>query len=345
MTNDDVKQYLREYDGPSVRLMEVCGTHTAAISHCGIAGMLSPKIRLISGPGCPVCVTVTAYIDRLVELSMKPEHVVVSFGDMLRVTGSSRSLNDAKAEGGHVQMVYSPMDTLALAQANPEKTYVFAAVGFETTTPIYAILLEEAIKRKVGNLKILTSLKTMPSAIDWICKNQTNIDGFIAPGHVSVITGSDSYIDLSKKFGLPFVVAGFEGEQILSAIYALVKLRGKAAVKNFYPTAVTARGNELAQQKVQQYFVPCNAAWRGLGSIADSGMRLRDEYLAFDAGSMNLDEDKGHNPNCRCAKVLIGETLPNECPLFGRVCTPQSPQGACMVSTEGSCHNYYVNKR
>ena len=341
----DYKKYLREYDGPTVSLMEVCGTHTAAISHCGIVGMLSPKIRLISGPGCPVCVTVTDYIDKLVELSMKPDHVVVSFGDMLRVTGSSQSLNDAKAAGGHVQMVYSPMDTLALAKADPTKTYVFAAIGFETTTPIYAILLEEAIKQNVKNLKLLTSLKTMPRAIEWICDNQSTIDGFLAPGHVSVITGSDSFIGLSQKYGLPFVVAGFEGEQILSAIYALVKLRGKAAVRNFYPTAVTAQGNEAAQKKVQQYFVPCDAAWRGLGMIAGSGMCLRDEYRSFDAGSMNLNEDKGHNQNCRCAKVLTGELRPNQCPLYGKLCTPQSPQGACMVSTEGSCYNYYVNKR
>jgi len=276
---------------------------------------------------------------------MQPDHVVVSFGDMLRVTGSSQSLNDAKAAGGHVKMVYSPMDTLALAQADTTKTFIFAAVGFETTTPIYAILLEEAIKQNVKNLKILTSLKTMPSAIDWICGNQSGIDGFLAPGHVCVITGSNSFIGLAQKYGLPFVVAGFEGEQILSAIYALVKLRGKAVVRNFYPTAVTAQGNETAQQKIQQFFVPCDAAWRGLGVIADSGMRLRDEYLGFDAGSMNLNADKGHNKNCRCAQVLTGAMLPNECPLFGRACTPLFPQGACMVSTEGSCYNYYVNKR
>lgn len=341
----DYKKFLKEYDGEPVSLMEVCGTHTASISHCGIPEMLSPKIRLISGPGCPVCVTVTAFIDKLVELAMQPDNVVVSFGDMLRVTGSDKSLNDAKAEGGHVKMAYSPMDTLALAQANPAKTYIFAAVGFETTTPVYALLLEEAIQKNVRNLKILTSLKTMPAAIDWICGSQHQIDGFIAPGHVSVITGSDSYKDLAQKYKLPFVVAGFEGEQILSAIYALVKLRGKAAVENFYPAVVTARGNEAAQKIVQKYFVPCSAAWRGLGTIENSGMRLRDEYLDYDAGSRNLTEDRSHNKNCRCAQVLTGAVLPNDCPMFGKACTPQNPQGACMVSTEGSCYNYFVNKR
>lgn len=341
----DYKKFLMEYDGTPVSLMEVCGTHTAEISRCGIVGMLSPKIRLISGPGCPVCVTVTAYIDKLVKLSMQPDNVVVSFGDMLRVSGSSQSLNDAKALGGHVNMVYSPMDTLALAQSDSTKTFIFAAVGFETTTPIYAILIEEAIKNNVKNLKILTSLKTMPSAINWICSNQHGIDGFLAPGHVSVIIGSGSFNSLAQKYRLPFVVAGFEGEQILSAIYALTKLRGKAVVKNFYPTAVTAQGNEAAQQIVQKYFMPCSAAWRGLGMIADSGMRLRDEYLDFDAGSTNLNDDQGHNQNCRCAQVLTGAMMPNKCPLFGGICTPQFPQGACMVSTEGSCYNYYVNKR
>lgn len=341
----EYQTYLKEYDGESVRLMEVCGTHTGAISRSGIPSLLSPKIRLISGPGCPVCVTVTAFIDRLVALSLEPDHVVVSFGDLLRVTGSSQSLNDAKALGGQVRMVYSPMDVLKLAAAEPDQTFVFAAVGFETTTPIYALLLEEARKNGIHNIKLLTSLKTMPAVIDWVCGNQGGIDGFIAPGHVSVITGSALFRPLAEKYSIPFAVAGFEPQQILLAIYALVKRRGKGEALNLYPSVVTEVGNLAAQETVNRYFEPCDAAWRGMGMIAGSGMQLRPEFAEYDAGSAGLIEDHTANQNCRCAKVLTGAIGPRQCPLFGRGCTPQNPAGACMVSTEGSCYQYYVNKR
>ncbi len=339
------KAFLENYDGPPMNIMEVCGTHTAAISRCGIEGMLSPNIHLISGPGCPVCVTVTAYIDRLLQLCMESDTVVVTFGDMLHVAGSRQSLSDAKAMGGQVAMVYSPMDTLKLAAADKAKTFVFAAVGFETTTPVYAMLLEEAIQNNITNVKLLTSLKTMPQVIDWVCRVQGGIDAFLAPGHVSTITGSNLFMELSQEFHIPFAVAGFEGEPILAALYALVKCRGQARVMNLYPSVVTAKGNELAQRAVQKYFTPCDAAWRGMGILEGSGMQLREEYSAFDAGSAQLLADHEHNPKCRCAQVLTGAIDPTQCPLFGTVCTPQSQQGACMVSTEGSCYNYYVNKR
>ena len=308
----DLRDFLKEYDGPPVSLMEVCGTHTAEISHCGIPSMLSPDIRLISGPGCPVCVTVTAYIDKLLELSRDSRNVIVTFGDMLRVTGKSQSLNAAKAMGAQVRMVYSPMDTLKLAAADKSRTFIFAAVGFETTTPVYAMLLEEAIKNGIHNIKLLTSLKTMPPVIGWVCEKQGGIDGFIAPGHVSVITGSDSYQALAEKYRIPFAVAGFQGEQILAAIYALVKCRGQGKVMNLYPSVVTARGNETAQRAVQKYFVPCDAAWRGMGIIKNSGVALREEYLAFDAGSRTLIDDHVHNPRCRCAQVLTGSIKPTQ---------------------------------
>ncbi len=341
----DYKKYLKDYDGEPVRLMEVCGTHTAEISRCGIVSLLSPKIRLISGPGCPVCVTVTSYIDRLAALSMEPDNIVVSFGDLLRVKGSSKSLNDAKASGGHVQMVYSPMDVLKLAVADPAKMFIFAAVGFETTTPVYALLLEEARNNGIHNIRLLTSLKTMPPVIDWVCGNQSEINGFIAPGHVSVITGSKIFEPIAQKYSIPFAVAGFQAEQILLAIYALVRRHAKGEVMNLYPSTVTTEGNQTAQQKVDQYFVPCDASWRGMGTIKGSGMQLRPEYAEFDSGSANLIADHGANPKCCCARVLTGGISPRQCPLFGRECTPQSPQGACMVSTEGSCYQYFVNRR
>lgn len=338
-------KYLREYNGEEITLMEVCGTHTASISENGIPDILSKKIRLVSGPGCPVCVTVAAYIDRLVELSHKENTCVVTFGDMIRVRGSKYSLRDAGAMGGQVQMVYSPLDMLKLAKENPNQQYVFAAVGFETTTPIYAILISEAIKNNINNVKLLTALKTMPAAIRTVYGMGQCIDGFIAPGHVSVITGSDMFIPIAEDLGIPFAVAGFSGEELLGAIYALVKSRGKGKVMNLYTSVVTSAGNEEAHQMVSQYFRPCTAYWRGIGGIEGSGLILKEEYRRFDAGSEQLTEDVLFNAGCSCGEVVAGIKSPTQCPLFGKVCTPSEPQGACMVSTEGACYHYYTNKR
>ena len=335
---------LKNYDGEEVRIMEVCGTHTAAISESGIPSMLSPKIRLISGPGCPVCVTVTAVIDRLIELSMEQDTCVLTFGDLIRVRGTTKSLADAKADGGRVKMVYSPMETINLCKNDPDTTYVFAAIGFETTTPVYALLLDEAIKENIKNLRLLTSLKTMPEVIRWVVKNEDNVDGFIAPGHVSVITGGNVFKELSEELGIPFVVSGFEAEQLLLAIYALVRLKRRPGYRNLYRSVVTDEGNLSAIKKVSEYFEPSDASWRGMGKIAGSGLVLRSEYSEFDAGSRGLDED--HEPaGCQCAKVLVGRISPDECPLFGSKCTPDHAHGACMVSTEGSCYNYYISGR
>ncbi len=339
-----IRDKLKNYDGEPLNFMEVCGTHTAAISENGIAQMLSPKIHLISGPGCPVCVTVTAVIDKLVDLSMKDNTTVLTFGDLIRVRGSKYSLSDARAMGGSVEMLYSPMDAVKMSLEHRDRNYVFAAIGFETTTPVYAMVLKEAEKSGVNNLKLLTSLKTMPQVIRWVCNNTSNVDGFLAPGHVSVITGSDLFAELSKETGLPFVVAGFEGAQLLTAIYALVGMRGHSGMKNLYKSAVTGSGNVEARKEVHKYFEPCDASWRGMGKIPGSGMCLRKEYRQFDAGSIGLDED--HMPSgCSCAKVLTGEISPDECPLFGKGCTPEDAHGACMVSTEGSCYNYYISGR
>jgi hydrogenase expression/formation protein HypD len=341
---EEILDTLKNYDGEEVRIMEVCGTHTAAISENGIPSMLSPKIKLISGPGCPVCVTVTAVIDKLVELCMDENTIVLTFGDLIRVKGTSKSLADAKADGGHVRMVYSPMETVKLAKEDPTHTYVFAAIGFETTTPVYAMVLEEAIKSDVQNLKLLTSLKTMPEVIRWVVNNGGGIDGFIAPGHVSAITGSEVYEELSQELNLPFVVSGFEGKQLLLTIYALINMKGKPGVKNLYKDVVTKEGNTKAKEVVNKYFEPSDASWRGMGKIKGSGMTLREEYRMYDAGSLGLDED--HMPaGCSCASVLVGKIKPNECPLFGKVCTPDNAHGACMVSTEGSCYNYFVSGR
>lgn len=357
---DSIKKKLISYDKAPIKLMEVCGSHTAAIAKNGIKTMLSDKLRLVSGPGCPVCVTPTAYIDKLIELAKEENTCVVTFGDLIRVPGSKESLSEAKSEGAAVRMVYSPMDTIKLAKENPDMRYVFAAVGFETTTPIYALLIERLIKEHIENVKILTALKTMPVALDWLMKNHAEVDGFLAPGHVCAVTGSDAFVPVAEKYNIPMAVAGFKPEELLIAIYGLVhrveKLRSDrtqttdlhssdigAYVDNFYTSVVTAEGNLTAQDKVNHYFEKCDASWRGMGIIEDSGMILRPEYQQYDAGSRALTQDHKKNKACQCDKVLLGKTEPHQCPLFGKACTPQTPQGACMVSSEGSCCTHYIS--
>lgn len=343
MNLEEIKQFLKEYDGPKMRIMEVCGSHTAAISKNGIRGMLSPNIKLLSGPGCPVCVTPTAYVDRLVELAMTPGTCVVTFGDMLRVPGSKTSLSESAGVGAKAVMVYSPMDIIAMAEKEPQTNFVFASVGFETTTPVYALLLDEVIEKGLKNVKLLTALKTMPGVIDELCRNGAEMDGFLAPGHVAAVTGSDIFKPLAENYQIPFVVSGFEGAEILYALYELVKERGNGVVKNCYPKVVTAEGNEKAKKLVTQYFKPADATWRGMGNIPGTGLVLRPEYRNYDAGSLLLNEDNKKNKACCCDKILMGKMSPGECPLFGKVCKPLTPQGACMVSTEGSCHSAYAS--
>ncbi|HIR35151.1 MAG TPA: hydrogenase formation protein HypD [Candidatus Faecimorpha stercoravium] len=342
---DHVLSRLVQYDGAPIRLMEVCGTQTAEISRHGIRHLLPPGIQMISGPGCPVCVTVTAYVDRLVWLSRQENTTVVSFGDLFRVPGSRESLSEAKASGGHAVMVYAPSQMLTMARQQPDHQFVFAAVGFETTAPIYAGMIRRAKEEGLQNLKFLTSLKTMPAALRWICDHEPDIHGFLAPGHVCAVTGIQDYEQIAKEYGIPFVVSGFSAQELLAAIYALVCLQGKGELRNFYPSVVRPEGNPMAQSAVQEVFEPCGAAWRGIGRIEGSGLRLREEYREFDALSDGLDEDVGKNQHCQCARVLLGEILPTECPLFGTACTPATPQGACMVSAEGSCFHYYTSER
>lgn len=334
---------LRRYDGPPATIMEVCGTHTGVIASLGLRSLLPASIRLVSGPGCPVCVTVTSYIDRLCALSLQG-HTILTFGDLMRVQGSRMSLQDAAAQGGQVHMLYAPAQALELAKAAPERAFIFAAVGFETTAPLYALLLQEAQQAGLRNLQLLTSLKTMPPVLRWVCAHNAGIDGFIAPGHVSVITGSDCFGPLSREFGLPFVVAGFDAPQIVGAVYTLLQHRGAPGVYNLYRSAVTSAGNLAAQQLVQRYFTPGDATWRGVGELAGSGLYLREEYAAFDAGSRGLDADAGCQEGCICSQILTGSATPAECPLFGTMCTPERPRGACMVSSEGCCACWYKGR-
>lgn len=339
---------LKEYDGPVISLMEVCGTHTASIFKSGVRSLISPKLRLISGPGCPVCVTPAAYIDRCIAYSMKENHILVTFGDMMKVPGRNGSLSQAKGDGARVELMYSPMEVVERAKQNPDITYVIACVGFETTVPAYALTIEEAERQGVKNIRLLTALKTVMPALQWICENEDGIDGFLCPGHVSVIIGSSAYEELAVRYEKPFVVAGFEPEHILAGIYDIVKQitaekKTEKPVHNLYKNAVRTEGNKKAQDIIDRYFEPGSAMWRGLGMIPDSGLYLRPEYEAYDAGSKGLDQDIQLPEACRCGDVIIGRINPNECPMFGKSCNPMNPYGPCMVSSEGACGIWYRN--
>lgn len=343
MNLEEVKRFLKEYDGPELNIMEICGSHTAAISKNGIRTMLSPKLHLLSGPGCPVCVTPTSYIDRLIELALTPDTCVVTFGDMLRVPGSARSLSEVTGLGGRAVMVYSPMEVVSMAEKEPGTTFIFAAVGFETTTPVYALLMEEVTEKNLANVKLLTALKTMPGVVDHLCREEARIQGFLAPGHVAAVTGSEIFLPLARKYQIPFGVSGFEGEEILYALAGIAKEAGRGTVMNFYPRVVRKEGNAQAQKLVEKYFEVSDAVWRGLGRIPGTGKVLRREYAVYDAGSAGLWEDRRRNKVCCCDKILMGKLAPQECPLFGSACKPLTPQGACMVSAEGSCHSAYLS--
>jgi len=364
MKIEQIVKELKEYDGPAVKIMEVCGTHTASIFKSGVRSLISPKIRLISGPGCPVCVTPAAYIDRCIGYAMKENHVLVTFGDMMKVPGLSSSLSQAKGDGARVELMYSPMEVVEKAKQNPGTTYVIAGVGFETTVPAYALTIEEAVRQGVKNIRLLTALKTAMPALEWVCENEDAIDGFLCPGHVSVIIGSSAYEELARRYKKPFTVAGFEPEHILAGIYDIVRQlerkktttegtdrddeagighQTEAGVHNLYKNAVKPEGNQKAQEIIRRYFEPGIAMWRGLGMIPGSGLYLRAEYEAYDAGSKGLDQDIELPESCRCGDVIIGRIHPDECPMFGEACHPMNPYGPCMVSSEGACGIWYRN--
>ncbi len=337
MEKNDIIRWLRTYDGKPVRIMEVCGTHTACLYKTGLRQILSPKIRLLSGPGCPVCVTPTSYIDKLVEYAFKEGHKVLSFGDMLSVPGTEMSLAEARDNGASVDFFYGPEEALQKAKEEPEMQFVLAAVGFETTAPVWATVVKEADRLGLANIKFLTALKTMPETLGRLCENG-NIDGFLCPGHVAVITGADSYEALAQTYHKPMVIGGFTSDLLLRAVAQLVVAanKGQGGFWNDYESVVTAEGNTEAWGRVLDIFQKGDAAWRGLGVVPASGLYLKGKYAAYDAGSKGLLAD--HIPaNCQCGKILLGEKMPRECSHFGRTCTPEHPVGACMVSGEGAC--------
>lgn len=329
-----------------INLMEVCGTHTVSIGRYGFRSVMPAGLKLLSGPGCPVCVTANSDIDHAIALAKQPNTIIATFGDMMRVPGSSTSFAAEKAAGRDIRMVYSPLDALDIAANNPTQQVIFIGVGFETTTPTIAATILEAAARNLPNFSVFCAHKTTPPALRAIAGDpDTAIDGFILPGHVSTITGLEPYSFLVDEFGTPGVVTGFEPVDILEGICRLVEMvvEGAPAIENAYRRGVNADGNPTARALVEQVFEPCDTVWRGLGRIADSGLRIRDEFAAFDAARrFNVDVEPAVEPRgCRCGDVLRGALSPNACPLFGTACTPEHPVGPCMVSSEGSCAAYF----
>lgn len=342
--------------GRTVNLMEVCGTHTVAISRFGLRRLLPPQVKLLSGPGCPVCVTDQADIDLFLVLARQPGVIVTTFGDMIKVPGSETTLAAEKAQGRDIRIVYSPLDALAVAEANPDKLVVFYAVGFETTAPMVAAALELSVERSLTNFAIYPVHKTVPKALAaLLAAPGVRIDGFILPGHVSAIIGAGAYKEITEQYGVPAVVTGFEGNDILLAIDMLLAqlAAGEARVEVEYRRAVSWEGNRTAQEILDRFFVPSDAAWRGIGVIPGTGLSLRPEYAHFDvrnrfdtaALAAKLPPPPPKLAGCACGEVLQGIKLPTECRLFGKACTPISPVGPCMVSSEGSCAAYYRYER
>ena len=333
---------LRDYDGPQLRIMEVCGTHTHEIFRLGIRRILSKKITLISGPGCPVCVTPVGFIDEAVMLALEKGATICTFGDLVRVPGTEMSLAGARERGGKIQVVYSPLDALAYAREHPDEQTVFLSVGFETTTPAACLAVEKAADENIPNFSLLTANKTMPQAYEAL---KGSADIFLYPGHVNAITGTALCEELARR-GVSGVVAGFTAKELMTALAVAVTRaqKGEPFFVNCYPRVVTAEGSPTAVELMQKIMRPCDAEWRGLGVIPLSGQCLRDEYAAYDARKkFSLPPITGRaNPACRCGDVLQGKCTPADCRVFGKVCTPQHPVGACMVSGEGACSAYYM---
>ena len=328
------------------RLMEVCGTHTIAIFRFGIKSLLADAIELISGPGCPVCVTPAGEIDRVISLARRKEVILATFGDLMRVPGSSSSLQEERARGADIRVILSPLDAVEIAAKNSNRAVCFFAVGFETTSPAIAAAVKEAKRRELKNFYLLSSQRLVPPAIRaLLAGGKAAIDGFILPGHVSVIIGQAPYLFIADEFRIPGVITGFEALDILEGVHMLLrqKKEGRAAIEIQYKRAVKAEGNPRARAIMAEVFEPADCSWRGLGWIAQSGLALRDEFSAMDAAQVfDLPYVEARDrPGCMCSEVLQGLKRPPECPLFGTQCTPEDPVGACMVSTEGSCAAYY----
>lgn len=337
------------YRGNTVKLMEVCGTHTMVIAKQGIKKLLPPEIRMISGPGCPVCVTDTEDIDRVIEMT-REDIYITTFGDLMKVPGSKSSLALEKAKGSKIKVVYSPIEAVELATEHTDKQVVFIGIGFETTAPAVALSIMSAKAKALKNYSVLCLHKTMPAAIRHLLAEGMQVDGFLLPGHVCTITGSKPFEFIADEYGIPGVISGFETGDIFQSIAMLLKNRKFPSVQIQYIRAVKTEGNIKAQKIMSQVFEPCDAKWRGLGLIKNSGLALKGEWQMFDAAKRWPVSGKSEAVEneisplqklCKCPEILRGTMEPNNCPLFGRSCTPERPVGPCMISSEGACAAYF----
>jgi hydrogenase expression/formation protein HypD len=338
---------IRRNSTKHVRLMEFCGGHTVAIMRHGIRQLLPSTIEMLSGPGCPVCVTDNSDLDKAIALARIPEVTLTTFGDMLKVPGSRSSLQQARAEGSDVRIVYSTLDALQVARQNPSRQVVFLGVGFETTAPTVAASVLQAEKEGIGNYHVLSMHKLCPPVIKAILDSgEVRVSGLICPGHVSVVTGSGAWEFIAREYGIPCVVSGFEPLDILQTVRMLVSQleKGESRVEIAYRRGVSAEGNRRALEIMYQVFEPCPARWRGVGEVAASGLGLRPAYARFDAeAAFKFDPGPTVEPKgCICGDILRAVKTPRDCNLFRKVCTPANPVGPCMVSSEGSCAAYYL---
>jgi hydrogenase expression/formation protein HypD len=334
--------------GSPATIMEVCGTHTMAAARFGLRSLLPEQVQLISGPGCPVCVTAPQEIDAFLALGDEPQVVLTSFGDMLRVPGSQTSLERRRAQGTAVRVVYSPLDAVELARQEPTKHVIFFGVGFETTMPAIAMAIRLAAEQGLDNFSVLCVHKTMPAALRaLLASGELRVSGLLCPGHVTTIIGAEAYDFIPREFNLPCAVTGFEPLDMLLGIEAILQQLhdGQARVDNVYTRAVKVEANPRAQALLAEVFAPCDAEWRGLGTIPGSGVRIRETYARFDA-RRRFPQVWEHLPPpaptpCRCGEVLRGVLRPAQCPLFRTACNPAQPVGPCMVSSEGACAAAY----
>lgn len=332
-----------------IRIMEVCGTHTHAIFNSGIRHILPDKVRLLSGPGCPVCVTHESYIDTAIEMLLTGDVLIASFGDMLKVCGTNGSLAEMNARYGNVYTVYSPEDAITLAHKNRDKTVVFAAVGFETTAPVIAATVKNVYENGPDNLLFYTSLKRMEPVLRLILGDERcGIDGIICPGHVAAVTGANAFRFIADEYSIPCVICGFEASDIAEAVCVLLEQIGgnhPSCLVNSYGRCVSESGNKTAQKYINELFSISDADWRGIGSIKNSALVLNEKYESLDAAkTLSICKKKASTSLCRCGDILLGIKTPYECEMFGKGCLPAHPLGPCMVSAEGACAEYYRNR-
>lgn len=344
----DILKKIQESPIKDFKVMEVCGTHTQAISKLGIRKLVEPKIELISGPGCPVCVTSEAYIDGAIEILKDPKVILTTFGDMMKVSGSKENLIDQREKGKDIRVIYSPLDAITIAEKNKDKEIVFIAVGFETTTPLIALTIKRGKEKDIKNISFLIGMKRMEPILQKILKDPShNIQGLICPGHVAAVKGEDYFKFITEEYNISSVVSGFQELDILGALYFLIEQQGKSkkTFKNLYKSCVTKEGNKKANELMEEVFTYFDAEWRGIGNIKDSGFLLKEKYTNYDATKkFGIKLDKKTIKTCVCSEILLGKKLPSNCEFFGTICTPKKPVGPCMVSTEGSCSIFYKYK-